>query len=114
MTRTTEPRRHFSMIRGFHLADFVTLGNAACGTAAIFLAMVYVSSGVLADFLLAAAMAPLAFAFDWLDGRVARWRQRLPRWAVSSIHWPTLFRSASPRPPSPLPAVFEVAGTWSS
>jgi CDP-diacylglycerol--serine O-phosphatidyltransferase len=64
------------MIRGFHLADFVTLGNAACGTAAIFLAMVYVSSGVLADFLLAAAMAPLAFAFDWLDGRVARWRQQ--------------------------------------
>ena len=24
-------RRHFSMIRGFHLADFFTLGNAACG-----------------------------------------------------------------------------------
>ena len=33
------PPRHFSMIRGFHLADFLTLGNAACGTAAVFLAM---------------------------------------------------------------------------
>ncbi|HEV7914255.1 MAG TPA: CDP-diacylglycerol--serine O-phosphatidyltransferase, partial [Albitalea sp.] len=22
--------KHFSMIRGFHLADFFTLGNAAC------------------------------------------------------------------------------------
>jgi CDP-diacylglycerol--serine O-phosphatidyltransferase len=64
------------MIRGFHLADFVTLGNAACGMAGVFLAMVYVTSGALADFLLAAAMAPLAFAFDWLDGRVARWRQQ--------------------------------------
>jgi len=28
--------RHFSMIRGFHLADFFTLANAACGMAAIF------------------------------------------------------------------------------
>lgn len=68
--------RHLSMIRGFHLADFVTLGNAACGTAGVFLAMVYVGSGELSDFLWAAAMAPLAFAFDWLDGRVARWRQQ--------------------------------------
>ncbi|WP_428419034.1 CDP-alcohol phosphatidyltransferase family protein [Methylibium sp.] len=71
-----QPPRHLSMIRGFHLADFVTLGNAACGTAGVFLAMVYVGSGELSDFLWAAAMAPLAFAFDWLDGRVARWRQQ--------------------------------------
>ena len=34
--------RHFSMIREFHLADFFTLGNAACGMAGILLAMVYV------------------------------------------------------------------------
>lgn len=73
---TPQPPRHLSMIRGFHLADFVTLGNAACGTAGVFLAMVYMGSGELADFLWAAAMAPLAFAFDWLDGRVARWRQQ--------------------------------------
>ena len=33
--------RHFSMIREFHLADFLTLANAACGTGAIFLAMLY-------------------------------------------------------------------------
>jgi CDP-diacylglycerol--serine O-phosphatidyltransferase len=72
----TPTPRHFSMIRDFHLADFVTLGNAACGTAGVFLAMVYASSGALSDFLWAAAMAPLAFAFDWLDGRVARWRQQ--------------------------------------
>jgi len=76
MSDPTKTPRHFSMIRGFHLADFVTLGNAACGMAGVFLAMVYVTSGALADFLLAAAMAPLAFAFDWLDGRVARWRQQ--------------------------------------
>jgi CDP-diacylglycerol---serine O-phosphatidyltransferase len=31
--------RHFSMIRGFHLADLFTLANGCCGTAAIFFAM---------------------------------------------------------------------------
>ncbi len=76
MSDAPTPPRHLSMIRGFHLADFVTLGNAACGTAGVFLAMLYMGSGELADFLWAAAMAPLAFAFDWLDGRVARWRQQ--------------------------------------
>jgi CDP-diacylglycerol--serine O-phosphatidyltransferase len=68
--------KHFSMIRGFHLADFFTLANAACGVAAIFLAMRYVAQGSLAHFYAAAAMAPVAFVFDWLDGNVARWRQK--------------------------------------
>jgi hypothetical protein len=62
MRTSAQPSRHFSMIRGFHLADFVTLGNAACGMAGVFLAMVYVTSGALSDFMWAAAMAPLAFA----------------------------------------------------
>ena len=68
--------RHFSMLRDFHLADFLTLGNAACGLAAVLLAMRFMQSGALADFLLAAAMAPAALAFDVADGRVARWRQQ--------------------------------------
>ena len=67
--------KHFSMIRSFHLADFLTLGNAACGVAAVFLAMLYMASGTRAHFLIAAAMAPAAFIFDVLDGRVARSRQ---------------------------------------
>jgi CDP-diacylglycerol---serine O-phosphatidyltransferase len=64
------------MIRGFHLADFFTLGNAACGMAAVFLAMLYMASESRAHFLWAAAMAPAAFVFDVLDGRIARWRQQ--------------------------------------
>jgi CDP-diacylglycerol--serine O-phosphatidyltransferase len=68
--------KHFSMIREFHLADFLTLGNAACGTAGVFLAMLYMSRESLGYFLAAAAMAPLALIFDVLDGRVARWRQQ--------------------------------------
>ena len=67
--------RHFSMIRSFHLADMFTLGNAACGVGAIFLAMAYIASQSVAHFLWAAALAPAAFVFDVFDGRIARWRQ---------------------------------------
>ena len=68
--------RHFSMIRGFQLADFFTLGNAACGVASVLLAMQFLLSGEAAHFYGAAAMAPLAGAFDVADGRVARARQQ--------------------------------------
>jgi len=76
MSQPAAKPRHFSMIRGFHLADFFTLANAACGTAAMFLAMLYMNSHAGIHFFAAAAMAPLAFVFDVLDGRVARWRQQ--------------------------------------
>ena len=68
-------RKHFSMIRGFHLADVFTLGNAACGVGGVFLAMAYVASQSVGHFLWAAALAPAAFVFDVFDGRIARWRQ---------------------------------------
>ena len=68
-------QKHFSMIRGFHLADFFTLGNAACGVGAVFLAMLYVASGSGAHFMWAAALAPVAFVLDVFDGRIARSRQ---------------------------------------
>jgi CDP-diacylglycerol---serine O-phosphatidyltransferase len=67
-------RRHFSMLREFHLADFFTLGNAACGVGAVFFAMMYVGSQSPLHFYAAAALAPAAFVFDVLDGRVARAR----------------------------------------
>ena len=66
--------RHFSMIRTFHLADFLTLANAACGVAGVFCAMAYAQQPVLAYFYAAAALAPAAFIFDVYDGRVARAR----------------------------------------
>jgi CDP-diacylglycerol---serine O-phosphatidyltransferase len=68
--------KHFSMIRGFHLADFFTLANAACGVGSIFTSMGYVQSGVRGQFLWAAALLPVALIFDILDGRIARWRQK--------------------------------------
>lgn len=71
----TPRAQHFSMIRGFHLADAFTLGNAACGVGGVFLAMAYIGRQDLALFLWAAALAPAAFVFDVFDGRIARWRQ---------------------------------------
>ncbi|MDQ6639898.1 MAG: CDP-alcohol phosphatidyltransferase family protein [Pseudomonadota bacterium] len=71
----TAPRKHFSMIRGFHLADFFTLGNAACGVAAVLMAMRSLGSRDAAELLVAAAFAPAALVFDVLDGRIARSRQ---------------------------------------
>ena len=68
--------RHFSMLRGFHLADFFTLGNAACGVGAVFFAMLYMKSGLPFHFFAAAALAPAAFVFDVLDGRIARARHQ--------------------------------------
>jgi CDP-diacylglycerol--serine O-phosphatidyltransferase len=71
--------RHFSMFRDFHLADWFTLANAFCGTGAIFAAMRYLQEGTAAgavrDLLLGMSLVPLAFVFDALDGRVARWRK---------------------------------------
>jgi CDP-diacylglycerol---serine O-phosphatidyltransferase len=68
--------RHFSMLRGFHVADFFTLGNAACGVGAVFLAMLYMASQSPLHFYAAAALAPAAFVFDILDGRIARARHQ--------------------------------------
>ena len=80
------PQRHFSMLRDFHAADFLTLANAACGVASVFLAMLYVQSGALHYLLWAAAMTPLAFFFDVLDGRVARWRQQHSTLEIGRAH----------------------------
>jgi CDP-diacylglycerol--serine O-phosphatidyltransferase len=66
----------FSMIREFHLADWFTLGNAAAGVGALFSVMTYLQSGDVDHVLLACALIPVAFVFDVLDGRIARWRQQ--------------------------------------
>jgi len=68
--------RHFSMLREFHLADFFTLGNAACGVGSVFLAMRFVDSGLSTHFMQAAALLPIAFILDVFDGRIARARNQ--------------------------------------
>ena len=68
--------KHFSMIRDFHVADILTLANAACGAGAVFACLAFVETQQLGRFYLAVALGPLALLFDALDGRVARWRQQ--------------------------------------
>ncbi len=68
-------KRHFSMIRDFHLADWFTLANAFCGTGAVFAAMRFLQDGNVRHLLVGMSLIPLAFIFDALDGRVARWRK---------------------------------------
>jgi len=67
--------RHFSMLREFQLADWFTLGNAFCGTGAVFAAMRFLHEGDVRDLMIGMALIPLAFIFDALDGRIARWRK---------------------------------------
>jgi CDP-diacylglycerol---serine O-phosphatidyltransferase len=66
--------RHFSMLRDFQLADWFTLGNAFCGTGAVFAALNFMQEGRISVLLAGMGLIPLAFIFDALDGRVARWR----------------------------------------
>lgn len=63
------------MLREFHLADWFTLANAFCGTGAVFAAMRYLQDGERSYLLFGMALIPLAFIFDALDGRIARWRR---------------------------------------
>ncbi|HEY4146319.1 CDP-diacylglycerol--serine O-phosphatidyltransferase [Pinirhizobacter sp.] len=71
-----QPRRVFSMIREFHLADWFTLGNAVSGVSALFSVMSYLQYGERWHLYLACGLVALALIFDVLDGRVARWRQK--------------------------------------
>ena len=68
--------KHFSMIRGFHLADLFTIANGFCGVAAMFQAMTFLATGEGWRLDAATALVLLAGLFDVLDGRIARWRHK--------------------------------------
>jgi CDP-diacylglycerol--serine O-phosphatidyltransferase len=67
---------HFSMIRGFHAADWLTLANAVCGAGAVLAVVSHVRTSDAAHLLFACALVAAALVFDVLDGRVARWRHQ--------------------------------------
>ena len=69
-------RKHLSMIRNFHLADWFTLANAVSGVSAVFAMMAYLHDGETRHVFIACALIVLAFVFDVFDGNVARWRQK--------------------------------------
>jgi CDP-diacylglycerol--serine O-phosphatidyltransferase len=69
-------RKPFSMIREFHFADWFTLGNAICGTGALFSSMTFIQTASVGRIYAACALVLGALIFDILDGRLARWRQK--------------------------------------
>ena len=64
--------RHMSMLRSYTPADALTIGNAACGTIAIFLCLDYIAADNRRFLWAAFFLLPLALVCDVLDGYVAR------------------------------------------
>ena len=69
-------RRHMSMLRSYTPADALTIGNAACGTIAIFLCLDYIAADNRRFLWTAFLLLPLALVCDVLDGYVARLNRR--------------------------------------
>ena len=74
--KANNPRKPFSMIREFHLADWFTLANAVCGTGALFSMLTYLKKTDIIHVYFACGLVLAALVFDVLDGRIARWRQK--------------------------------------
>jgi CDP-diacylglycerol--serine O-phosphatidyltransferase len=71
-----ERPRHLSMLRSYTPADALTIGNAACGTIAIFLCLDYLAADERRFLWTAFLLLPLALVLDFLDGYVARLNHR--------------------------------------
>src|SRR6476469_9249715 len=72
----TTSRRRMSMLRSYTPADALTIGNAACGTIAIFLCLDYLATDSRRFLWTAFLLLPLALVCDVLDGYVARLNRR--------------------------------------
>ncbi len=69
-------KKHFSMLRDLVLADLLTLGNAACGTLAIFMCLKGLDHHEPGYIWTAFALIPVSLLLDIFDGAVARWRRK--------------------------------------
>ncbi|KAJ4384550.1 CDP-diacylglycerol-serine O-phosphatidyltransferase [Didymella sp. IMI 355093] len=70
---------HFSMVRALHLADLITELNGFCGVMSIFSSLRYCLQPNPYDhtnIYWALGFIPLGLFFDFMDGKVARWRKK--------------------------------------
>jgi len=69
---------HFSLIRAMHLADVITEMNGFCGVMSIFSSMRYMvgDPSHYGNLWAALAFMPFGLFFDFMDGKVARWRKK--------------------------------------
>nr|CAG8449406.1 108_t:CDS:2 [Entrophospora candida] len=73
--KSYENYEHFSLVRNFHLADFITFGNGLCGSCSIFSSIRYAITNDQSYLWLSMMLMPLGMMFDLFDGKVARWRK---------------------------------------
>jgi len=73
-----EDAGHFSMIRALHIADVITELNGFCGIMSVFSSLRYCLGDPTdhTNLYLALAFTPFGLFFDFMDGKVARWRQK--------------------------------------
>ncbi|CAD0082746.1 unnamed protein product, partial [Aureobasidium vineae] len=69
---------HFSMVRAMHLADLITLLNGFCGINSVMSSLRYCMGNPndLGNLWAALAFMPFGLFFDFMDGKVARWRKK--------------------------------------
>ncbi|KAF2466787.1 CDP-diacylglycerol--serine O-phosphatidyltransferase [Lindgomyces ingoldianus] len=69
---------HFSLVRALHLADFITELNGFCGVMSVFSSLRYCigDPNDHTNLYLALSFIPLGLFFDFMDGKVARWRKK--------------------------------------
>jgi CDP-diacylglycerol--serine O-phosphatidyltransferase len=69
---------HFSLVKALHLADLVTELNGFCGVMSVFSSMRY-CLGDPSDYSAiwaALGFMPFGLFFDFMDGKIARWRKK--------------------------------------
>ncbi|ROW07330.1 hypothetical protein VMCG_03709 [Cytospora schulzeri] len=70
---------HFSLIKALHLADLITELNGFCGIMSVFSSLRYclqADPSQLGNVYAALAFLPFGLFFDFMDGKVARWRKK--------------------------------------
>ncbi|EEB06195.2 phosphatidylserine synthase Pps1 [Schizosaccharomyces japonicus yFS275] len=76
MLQYVNDNRHFSLIRALHLADLLTEMNGFCGVMSIFTSLRYCLGDQYdySNLWKALLLMPCGLLFDFMDGKVARWR----------------------------------------
>ncbi|KAH9879848.1 hypothetical protein J1614_001872 [Plenodomus biglobosus] len=70
---------HFSLVRALHLADFITELNGFCGIMSVMSSLRYCTQDNphnYTNLYWALGFIPLGLFFDFMDGKVARWRKK--------------------------------------
>ena len=97
------------MIRSFQLADLFTIANAFCGMLAIFEAMTFLSTRAAWHLYLAAALIPVALAFDGANMWVAnQGSNTVTRLRASDA----VVLAMLPVGPTPIAAAFDGTNVW--